>query len=84
MSAIEDSGQQRDSLARTSAVRASNDHIAARAETLHFVSRVPMLCECDEPGCRAIVLVSLDDFRRLRSSGDRVVARDHAPSDGLA
>ena len=62
---------------RTSAVRASNDHIAARAEALHFMSRVPLLCECDNPGCGALVLVSLDEFRRLRRTGDAVITDDH-------
>ena len=79
MSAIEDSGQYPDSLTRTrtSAVRASNDHIAARAEALHFMSRVPLLCECDNPGCGALVLVSLDEFHRLRRTGDDVITDDH-------
>jgi len=78
MSAIEDSGQQRDSLTRTSAVRASNDYIAARAEALHFTSRVPLLCECAEPGCGALILVALDEFRRLRRAGEAVITHDHA------
>jgi hypothetical protein len=79
MSAVENFGQHRDALMRTSAVRASNDHIARRAEALRFTSRVPLLCECDDPGCQALILVSLDDFRRLRRRGDAVIAADHAP-----
>jgi hypothetical protein len=84
MSAIEDSGQHRDLLSRTTAVRASNEHIARRAKALHFISRVPLLCECDDEGCRELVLVSLDEFRRLRRTGDAVVTPDHAPFDGAA
>jgi hypothetical protein len=78
MSAIEDSGQHPDPLTRprTAAVRASNDHIAARAEALHFMSRVPLLCECDDPGCRALVLLSLDEFGRLRRTGEAVIAHE--------
>jgi hypothetical protein len=78
MSAIEDSGQHPDSLprTRTGAVRVANDHIAARAEALHFISRVPLLCECDDPGCRALVLVSLDEFGRLRRTGEAVIAHE--------
>ena len=78
MSAVENFGQHRDALMRTSAVRASNDHIARRAEALRFTSRVPLLCECDDPGCQALILVSLDDFRRLRRRGDAVITGDHA------
>jgi len=59
MSAVENFGQHRDALMRTSAVRASNDHIARRAEALRFTSRVPLLCECDDPGCQALILVSV-------------------------
>ena len=58
LSDVGDRGQQHrqpDSGTRTSAVRASNDRIASRAEALRFTSRVPLLCECEDPGCRAIV-----------------------------
>ncbi len=41
------------------------------------MSRVPLLCECDNPGCGALVLVSLDEFRRLRRTGDAVITDDH-------
>ena len=57
-------------------MRASNDHIAARAEALHFMSRVPLLCECEDPECGALVLVSLDDFGRLRRTGEALVAHE--------
>lgn len=77
MSAIENSGQQGDSLTRASAARVSNDRIADRAEALHFTSRVPLLCECGHPACGALALVSLDEFRRLRRTGDAVITCDH-------
>lgn len=47
--------------------RAANDRIAAKAEQLRFVSRVPMLCECNRPGCRKLLMVSLADYHRIRS-----------------
>ena len=78
MSAIEDNKEQPDSGTRTEAVRASNDRIAARAAELRFTSRVPMLCECHDPGCRAIVPVSLDDFYALRQRGGVVLADTHS------
>ena len=77
MSAMEDNRQQPDSGTRTEAVRASNDRIAQRALVLHFTSRVPMLCECHDPGCRAIVPVSLEDFHALRERGGVVLGDDH-------
>jgi hypothetical protein len=66
------------------AVRASNDRIAQRAEALHFASRVPMLCECGDPNCRALVLVSLEGFRHLRRSGGAVIADEHGRRDRSA
>ena len=84
MSAIEDSGQHPHFVTRTGAVRASNDHIAGRAEALHFTSRVPLLCECHDPACRELALVSLEDFRRLRRTGDAVIAADHSSFDRAA
>jgi hypothetical protein len=58
--------------------RRANDRIAMKAERLHFVSRVPMMCECDEPGCRAIVMIGLDDYREIRRYSDHVLtARGH-------
>jgi hypothetical protein len=84
MSAIEESGQHSYFVSRTTGVRASNDHIADRAEALHFVSRVPLLCECAEDGCRELVLVSLDEFQRLRRTGDPVITPGHARFDRSA
>ena len=46
--------------------RAANDRIAEKAKRLHFVSGVPMLCECSTPGCRAIVMIALADYREIR------------------
>jgi hypothetical protein len=77
MSAIEDNLQHHTSGTRTQVVRASNDRIAKRASALHFTSRVPMLCECHDAGCRAIVPLSLDDFRDLRERGGTVLWEDH-------
>jgi hypothetical protein len=56
-------------LSRSEEIRASNDHIAERAVRLRFVSRVPMLCECSDPRCRAIILVGLEPYAELRANG---------------
>ena len=53
--------------------RSANDRIAEKAEQLHFVSRVPMLCECGDPGCRAIVMIGLHDYRATRRRSDGVI-----------
>ena len=59
--------------------RKANDRIAEKAEQLRFVSRVPMLCECNEPGCRTVVMVSLDDYREIRRTEERFIT---APGHG--
>jgi hypothetical protein len=77
MSAIKDCRHDSDTVSHLNAVRASNDRIAHRAEALRFASRVPMLCECGRPSCRALVLLALEDFRHLRRSGGAVIADEH-------
>jgi hypothetical protein len=47
-------------------VRESNDQIARTAARLHFVARVPFLCECDDPQCHELVQLSLGDYERAR------------------
>jgi hypothetical protein len=65
-------------MTRPEEARVGNDRIAARAEQLHFVSRVPMLYECGQPGCNQIVLIALNDFRQLRADRRRyLTAPDH-------
>ena len=63
---------------RPDEVRSGNDRIAERAEQLHFVSRVPMLCECSDPDCSQIVLIDLDAYRQLRADPRRyLTAPEH-------
>ena len=59
--------------------RKANDRIAAKAEQLRFVSRVPLLCECSAPACRTVVMVSLGDYREIRLTEDSfIIAPRHA------
>jgi len=60
--------------------RKGNDRIAAKAEQLRFVSRVPMLCECSAPGCRTVVMVGLEDYRAIRRTEDSFIT---APGHGI-
>ncbi len=60
---------ERAQLTRPEDVRGSNDRIAERAAQLHFVSRVPMLCECSNPHCQTIFLIELDRYQELRERG---------------
>jgi hypothetical protein len=53
--------------------RAANDRIVDKAEQLRFVSRVPVLCECSTPSCRTIVMISIDEYRRVREDPEGFV-----------
>ena len=64
--------------------RKANDRIAQKAEQLRFVSRVPMLCECSTPGCRAIVMVGLDDYHEIRLTEDSFITAPGHDADGAA
>jgi hypothetical protein len=65
-------------VSRTRLARESNDRVAQAAYQLRFVSRVPFLCECDDPSCDEFVLLELDEYQRARSeSGQSIVARGH-------
>jgi hypothetical protein len=59
--------------------RTANDRIAAKARKLQFLSRVPMLCECREPGCRTLVMIGLPDYDEIRSEPDLILT---APGHG--
>lgn len=71
---------ERAQLTRPEDVRGSNDRIAERAAQLRFVSRVPMLCECSDPGCETIVLIDLDRYQELRERG-YLTAPEHPVED---
>ena len=62
--------------------RAANDRIAEKAERLRFVSRVPMLCECSAPTCRTIVMISVDDYRRIREEPESFLTTPGHHVDG--
>jgi hypothetical protein len=72
--------EERAQLTRPDDVRGSNDRIAERAAQLRFVSRVPMLCECSNPGCQTIVLIELDRYQELRERG-YLTAAGHSVDD---
>jgi hypothetical protein len=69
---------------RPERMRLSNDRIAESAQRYHFMSRVPMLCECSDIGCQKLFLISLPDYRRLRSERAYVTVPGHTVSGSKA
>ena len=62
--------------------RAANDRIAEKARRLHFVSGVPMLCECTARDCRTIVMIALADYRAIRCDPAALLAAPGHKVDG--
>jgi hypothetical protein len=58
---------------RTVDARQANDRIAEKAERMHFVSRVPMLCECSDSDCRTVVMIRLADYYAIRRDDDALL-----------
>jgi hypothetical protein len=65
-----------ESFSRSQWARASNDAIARSAARLHFVSRVPFLCECERDGCEELVLLTGEEFAASKSG--LITAPHHA------
>jgi hypothetical protein len=62
----------------------ANERLAQSAEALHFVSRVPMFCECRDPGCRELALIHLDRYREVREDpGLWLTAPEHHIDSGV-
>ncbi len=56
-----------------SVARTSNERLSRMAISHRFAphQRVPFVCECADPACREIVMLSLDEYERVRVHADR-------------
>jgi hypothetical protein len=64
--------------------RDANALIADHALDLKVTSRVPFVCECDDPGCVEFVLLRASDYKAARGDDDSgyVTLPDHpAPTE---
>jgi len=59
--------------------REANDRLANKAARLHFVAPVPFLCECGDPSCTDLVLLTIEDYHAAKS--EPITAPGHAPED---
>ena len=64
--------------------RETNDAIrAVVASSPNVLPIVPFVCECDDPTCRVLVRLSLDDYARMRDSPRRfLMAQGHEERSG--
>jgi hypothetical protein len=55
--------------ANESVFRIANERMQRAAASHHFApdQGVPFLCECADPGCREIVMLSPEDYERVRA-----------------
>ena len=59
--------EQRTDESKSGAARRANERIVRRSEALHFNARIPLMCECDDADCTALLLLSRDEYRDARS-----------------
>jgi hypothetical protein len=61
-----------------STFRDANERIEAAAQRLEDIDPVPLICECPERGCTALIQVELAAYEAVRDHGDRfLVAAGH-------
>lgn len=56
-----------------STFRGANEQMQRAARSHHFAAsqRVPFICECADPSCREIVMLSLFDYEAVRAHPNR-------------
>lgn len=53
-----------------SAFREANEQLEARAEAIGVTqSGLPFICECPDPACTSVTLLSVADYEHIRSRG---------------
>jgi hypothetical protein len=64
--------------------RDANEEIAAVRQELNAPrAKTPFFCECDDPACREIVRLGVDEYEAVRASpATFVLAQGHACGDG--
>jgi hypothetical protein len=63
--------------------RDANEEIEARrTELTSTEGKTPFFCECDDPACRDVVRLSVDEYESVRANpATFLIARDHDPSN---
>jgi hypothetical protein len=69
----EDEARARKLALNQSTFRRANEHMERLARSHHFdaTQRVPFVCECADPNCREIVMLSLADYEAVRAYANR-------------
>jgi hypothetical protein len=69
----EDEARARKLAMNQSTFRSANERMQrlARSHRFDASQRVPFLCECADPNCREIVMLSLTDYEAVRTHADR-------------
>ena len=66
-------------LLRRDDVKSRNELLTERARRHRFYSetRLPLICECDNPNCAEFVRITADEYQATRSDGYYVVHPGH-------
>ena len=57
--------------------REANERIAQQADRYRVRVGIPMLCECGDPACSELFLVSLAGYRQARREAAFLIAPSH-------
>jgi hypothetical protein len=58
--------------------REANEKLESKREELDIGGSTPFLCECGDPECTELILLSLEEYEHVRSSANRfLIATGH-------
>jgi hypothetical protein len=63
--------------------RQANERIRQAAEEQDLDMRVPFICECPNPGCSQVILISLDEYRAVRADPSYFINKTGHESTGV-
>ena len=72
---VDEEGRAHKLAANQSRFRRANERLERAAQSHHFrgTDRVPFLCECADPGCFEAVMLSIEEYERVREHPNRFV-----------
>lgn len=72
---FDEEGRAHKLAANQSRFRRSNERLERAAQSHRFQStdRVPFLCECADPGCFEAVMLSIEEYERVREHPSRFI-----------
>jgi hypothetical protein len=58
--------------------REANERIAESARALGFTGAIPLLCECEDSACFALIRLPADDYAKRRLGAEAITIPEHS------